>query len=662
MLILQHLFNISAISLTLLCTSSDFALAQKNCTFADAEELPAWWAVMYRGADIPGVLHLPCRHLAKPTRGVSGVIKSFYIMAARSNTMFNGVQSGRVGSVVGFKRDDSEAPQGIRPYVAPSNPKSAAQSKQRARFAGVSLMMSFLNAIADHNIEGQRVGRWNRRAFSKLLFSTPNTRLLAAKGAQVLALNYDCAVAQSIKISKGSLGKVTPITDATPVALGVLTAESIEEAGLMVGDIITIITGVIGSGNLTGVAYKQYQVAEGTEINDLGLVFADGAWTATMADACFGVIIERNGQTKHLLTTSEFAKLPKFSEENTSKCYETYMANATGLQNNKYLYGEDFEENPNPAAVISMRNLSINGESLAIGGTRQLLTTAALSGSVEVLNLNENQEAVAALGNYAVGDPVIVGSAIGQFGHGQIDFSHAAFGTAGSKQIWLMIDGVAYRKIANLTIVEPPFETSISSLSIDGNVAAKNAQVVVHGQTLSISGSIAQYSSGHSIRVGFNIGHDIPITGTTFEGMLYNVPRNFAGIKLFVDGVEVETYCEVKTDYVAPSGFSNVTINGIGWNSDSTVDTSPSRITGSFAGESDCVLITDAATAPQVGTIITSSRATLDITNGAFSGNLDTSSPEEVMRLIAVTRTANQNQYQVDDVYQYTLRYDTSED
>lgn len=578
-------------------------------------------------------------------------------MAARSNTMFNGVQSGRVGSVVGFKRDDSTAPQGIRPYVAPSNPKSAAQSKQRARFAGVSLMMSFLNAIADHNIEGQRVGRWNRRAFSKLLFSTTNTRLLAAKGAQVLALNYDCAVAQSVKISKGTLGKVTPITDASPVALGVLTAESIAEAGLMVGDIITIITGVIGNGNLTGVSYKQYQVAEGTEINDLALVFADGAWTATMADACFGVIIERNGQTKHLLTTSEFAKLPKFSEENTSKCYETYMANAAGLQNNKYLYGEDFEENPNPAAVITMRNLSINGESLTIGGTRQLLTTAALSGSVEVLNVEENQEAVAAIGNYAVGDPVIVGSAIGQYGHGQIDFSHAAFGTAGSKQIWLMIDGFAYRKIATLSIVEPPFETSVSSLSLDGNAVTKGSQVVVHNASLSLAGTISQFSSNHEIKLGFNYGNAIVVRGLNFEGVIWNVPREYADLKLFVDGVAVETYCQVKSDYVAPSGFSNVTLNGSAWNQDSQVSTRNSSVAGSYVGDATKVILKAASVKPSAGSVVLYSGSELSISNGEFSGQVSTDSDEDFMYLLAVTPTGNANEYQVYDVFEHDVIY-----
>lgn len=616
---------------------------------------------MIRGAAPLRAFPPPCRHLAKPTRGVSGVIKSFYIMAARSNTMFNGVQSGRVGSVVGFKRDDSTAPQGIRPYVAPSNPKSAAQSKQRARFAGVSLMMSFLNVIADHNIEGQRVGRWNRRAFSKLLFSTPSTRLLAAKGAQVLALNYDSAVAQSIKISKGSLGKVTPVTDASPVTLGVLTAESIAEAGLMVGDIITIITGIIGNDNLTGVSYKQYQVEEGTEINDLALAFADGAWTATMADACFGVIIERNGQTKHLLTTSEFAKLPKFSEENTSKCYETYMANAAGLQNNKYLYGEDFEENPNPAAVIKMRNLTINGESLAVGGTRQLLTTAALSGSVEVLNLDENQEAVAAIGDYVVGDPVTSGSAIGQFGNGQIDFSHAAFATTGTQKIWLMIDGFAYRKIATLTIVEPPFETSVSSLSLDGNAVTEGSQVIVHNASLSLAGTITQFSSNHEIKLGFNYGAAIVVRGVNFEGTIWNVPREYHDLKLFVDGVAVETYCQVKSDYVAPSGFSNVTINGQAWSSNKSVSSAQSSVAGGYVGEATDVVGIIRDTKPSVGSVITTSGSSLPITDGAFSGQITTDSTETNTFLCAVVATGNTNEYRIIDVYQYSAHYSSGQ-
>ena len=518
--------------------------------------------------------------------------------------MFNGVQSGRVGSIVGFKRDSALAPQGIRPFVAPSNPQTLAQATQRARFAGVSLFMSMLYQIADHNVEGTKVGRWNRRAFSKLLFGDKSNVIICAKGAQVLALDSDASAAQSVKIAKGTLGKVVPTTNATPTALGVLDAQKIADAGLQTGDIITIVRGIIGNGNLTGVAYKQYQVAEGVEINDLGLTFSEGVWSAEFNAECFGVIIERNGNSKHLLTTSVMAKVPKFSASNTAACYETYQGSESSLKNNKFLYGEDFEVNPSPAAAVTMRNLVINGESLTIGGTRQMLTTAALTGSVEVINLGQDQEAVAALGNYSEGDPVTPGSAIGQFGHGSISMSHAAFGNAGTQHIWLMIDGYAYRKIATLTIVAPPFETSISSLSIDGASVAKNAQKTVNGQSITVAGNISAYEAGHSIGVGFSTANMVAVNSTSFSGTLNNVPQSFTPLKLFVDGVAVETWCQVKTTYTPPAGFSDLTYGGNAWNSDQDIQagTEFSAITGNYSGpNTDNITLMKSSTKPLGG-------------------------------------------------------------
>lgn len=570
--------------------------------------------------------------------------------------MFNGVQSGRVGSIVGFKREDATAPQGIRPYVAPSNPKTRQQAMQRARFAGVSLFMSFLNQIADHNIEGQKIGRWNRRAFSKLLFTETNNALISAKGAQVLALANTSGAKKAVKISKGSLGKVSPVTNVSPTALGTLTEESIAEAGLQIGDIVTIVTGTIGTGNLTGVTYKQYQIAVGTEVNDLGLVFANGEWTATMADACFGVIIERNARTTHLLTTSEFAMVPKYEYETTEKCYASYMNANTTLKDDKYLYGEDFSENPKPAAGVTMRNLIINGESLSVGGTRQMLTTAALTGSVDVVNLGENQEAVAALGDYTKGDSVIPGSAIGQFGHGSITMSHAAFGVAGSQKIWLMIDGIAEKKIATLTIVEPPFETSITSVSIDGKTAAKNSNVTVDGQTCTINAVISAYAAGHTIGIGFSVSNMVQASSTNISGSLSGLTSQNQQLKLFVDGVEVETWCNIKTTYVSATTFENVKLNNSPWQNNQKSNVSVSldiRGNVSAPGATNVYLMKK-ATKPEIEeNTATSDKQIGAINSGGFTGSV---TPNAVAKwwLVAVHKDVLDN-WVVDDVFDYYL-------
>lgn len=577
-------------------------------------------------------------------------------MASKSQTMFNGVQSGRVGSVVGFKRDDASAPQGIRPYVAPSNPKTREQAKQRARFAGVSIFISFLNQIADHNIEGQKVGRWNRRAFSKMLFSETNNALVSAKGAQVLALANTAGAAKAVNISKGSLGKVSPITNPSPTALGVLTEESIAEAGLQLGDIVTIVKGDIGTNNLAGVTYKQYQIAVDTEVNDLGLVFANGEWTATMADACFGVIIERKRATSHLLTTSSFAMLPKYDYETTEKCYATYMSTESAAKDNEFLYGKDFSENPKPAAGVTMRDLIINGESLSIGGTRQMLTTAALTGSVDIENLNENQEAVAAIGDYTKGESVLPGSAIGQFSHGSISMSHAPFGSAGSQKIWLMIDGIAYKKIANLTIVEPPFETNVTSVSIDGKNAAKNSNVTVEGQTCTISAVISAYAAGHTIGIGFSASNMVQANSTNISGSLSGLTSQNQQLKLFVDGVEVETWCNVKTTYVSATTFENVKLNNTAWqnNQESNVNVTVDIKGNVSAPGATNVYLMKKATKPEIEEYIAlSDKKVGTINSGGFTGSATPGSAGKWW-LVASHQDTLENQV-VDDVFDYYL-------
>lgn len=650
------LFNKSAPYLGFLSTSSAIALEKKNCTFADGEAGPGVIPPPYITRwGFPGDAH-GIRICLPPGGGIPISKKTLYTMASKSQTMFNGVQSGRVGSIVGFKREDATAPQGIRPYVAPSNPKTRQQAKQRARFAGISLFMSFMNQIADHNIEGQKVGRWNRRAFSKLLFTETNNALISAKGAQVLALANTAGARKAVKISKGSLGKVTPVTNVSPTALGTLTEESIAEAGLQIGDIVTIVKGTIGTSNLTGVTYKQYQIAVDTEINDLGLVFANGEWTATMADACFGVIIERNGRSTHLLSTSEFAMVPKYEYETTEKCYASYMNADTTLKDDKYLYGEDFTENPKPAAGVTMRNLIINGESLSIGGTRQMLTTAALTGSVDIVNLDENQEAVAALGDYTKGESVNPGSAIGQFSHGSIAISHAAFGSAGSQQIWLMIDGVAFKKIATLTIVEPPFETNITSVSIDGKPASKNANVTVDGQTCSINAVISAYAAGHTIGIGFSTSNMVQANSANISGSLSGLTSQNQQLKLFVDGVEVETWCNVKTTYVSATTFENVKLNNSAWqnNQQSNVNVSVNiRGNVSAPGATNVYLMKKASKPVIEDTTMSSDKEVGTINSGGFTGSV---TPDSVGKwwLVATHHDELDNEV-VDDIFDYYL-------
>lgn len=568
--------------------------------------------------------------------------------------MFNGVQSGRVGSIVGFKRDDAAAPQGIRPYVAPSNPKTVDQSKQRSNFAGVAVLMSILSQIADHNMEGVKVGRWNRRAFSRYLFADKQCTLIAAKGASAVALADGSDATRAVRISKGTLGLCTPTTAVSITALGTLTEEKIAAAGLQVGDIITILLPRIQNGLMTGIAYGQYQVEVGTEITELELAYDNGTYNAKMVADCFGVIIERNGASKHLLTTSVVAKMPVFSAQLTDDCYSTYQGSEKVLKDNEFLYGEQFSENPKPAVVVGMRNLTINGSSLNVGGSRQMLTTAALSGSVVVTNLESEQIATAVIGNFMAGEDVSLETPIGTASGDNLTFTHDAFGSAGTRHIWLALDGVAYRKIADLNVVEPPFETTISALSLDGNSVVKNTQVQVEGATASLTATITAYASGHSIGIGFSPSNMVTASGTSISGTLNGVTNTYQTLKLFVDGVAVEDWCQVKNNITPITGFGNVTIGGQGWNQNITkIGGSTFAVAGSYVGEGDKVGIVYAESAPSVGeSVLQIDGAIGDVVSNAFSGN-PYLGVNKVGYLVAYVEDASNDTYIVKDVYQY---------
>lgn len=295
-------------------------------------------------------------------------------MAGKCSNMFLDVVRGRVGSVVGYTRGSSEDPQGVRPYVKPSNPKTMPQAVQRARFSGAVVMASLLSKISDHNVEGERVGLKNRSAFCKLLMALPHAvvgqdlfeaKLIAAKGSlrvSIAAADLDNPVSAflsaSMPLSKGSLGDCTPtFLVGEDNFVGTLTADKIKSLGLQVGDIITIVTfNKVKSADGTiyyEPSYKQYDVAVGTEIADIAFLNSagsaamtsfEGNWyvavkgvSSVTSAAGVGVIIERNTDGKHLLSSSVVI-LEGLSVAATQAVYDSFRKKAVDYRS-QFLYG-----------------------------------------------------------------------------------------------------------------------------------------------------------------------------------------------------------------------------------------------------------------------------------------------------------------------------------
>lgn len=271
-------------------------------------------------------------------------------MGAKSQTMFNGVQTGRVGAIVGYKRDDSNAPQGIRPYVQPANPKTYAQSVQRAKFAGISVFISMCARISDHNIEGTKVGLKNRAAWQRILFSYLNGPLSAAKGAQVVAVRNNVSNAQ-VPVSRGSLGRVAISGGTAPGADITLTADNMAGYGLKEGDIITILTGNVQDGHLASINFEQVEVKVGAVLPVASWSHSGNTYTIKMVESCVALIIERDGESSHLLTTSGMVGIPVWTADQQEEIIKTYMAASSSLSNNRYLYGSEFAGTQAPVST-----------------------------------------------------------------------------------------------------------------------------------------------------------------------------------------------------------------------------------------------------------------------------------------------------------------------
>lgn len=292
--------------------------------------------------------------------------------------MFNGVQSGRVGAIVGFKRNNTLEPQGIRPFVQPSNPKTTAQSIQRAKFAGAAKLASILSQISDHNIEGKKIGNINRAEYVRMLLGVP---MVAAKGGISAAVDSSASansfngIDTLIPLSKGSLGAFQFTDGETD---GEVTQDVLDFYGLKVGDIVTALQFTYADSSnryITGVRYWQCEISLGPvsaenflalDYNDqqAGIITIDTSKLSgyVQADGNVAAIIERMDGNRHLLSSS-YINQARISLSQSTEIYETFQNSDAAGYRNMFLYGSELF--PDGTMRVPVRAIYANGDAVS---------------------------------------------------------------------------------------------------------------------------------------------------------------------------------------------------------------------------------------------------------------------------------------------------------
>lgn len=207
---------------------------------------------------------------------------------------------------------------------------------------------------------------------------------------------------------------------------------------------------------------------------------------------------------------------------------------------------EGQQVNFNGPSAVQIGGLTINGHAVTVGGTRQILTTDALTGTVTVNNLEEGDNAFMAIGNFVQGADYTTGDTVGNVVAGIASISHAAF-AVGDYQLWLILNGKCYRKACTIRVQEPPFESAITALTIDSVAAAQGSRKSVSADTATIAGTVSAYSAQHTLKVGTTLANSVAVSSTSFTGTI-SVAQSYEQIKLFIDGEAVQSWCEIRND------------------------------------------------------------------------------------------------------------------
>lgn len=237
----------------------------------------------------------------------------------------------------------------------------------------------------------------------------------------------------------------------------------------------------------------------------------------------------------------------------------------------------------------------------------------------------------------------------------------------GTYNVILTENGTGRQNYCTYVQAQPTPDPQLSSVSVNGTSLAQNGSTTVEAITAIVAAMI-NAGAGKTYRLVLEKGGVQTVLGTFSNGSLSVGAQTLANgsytVKLTEDNVAIETWATIVVNAPVVSGFSNVKMDYVAWDSNRTSDESMVSVTGDHQGESTVVGFVQGSTKPQAGAVITldaSHRGNIE--NGSFSkGNIALSSVDYTW-MVAAYQAQGQSgdQYTIEDVWNYNAIYHTDD-
>ena len=216
--------------------------------------------------------------------GTHGRFLNFYVMG-KSTGLFAGVVRRKTANLVGFKvtNSNSKEKQGWREYVAKiSNPRSYAQSKQRAKIRPAAIFYQAFQQVENHAFLPTKRASLNRQKFMSFAMSMQEISDVRKGDVAIPFIDY--------RISQGSLG-------CDSLTKGAYTAEANEVrfAGLKAGAINASAMRTTSVADFaTGILTNTPQLREGMELTFLAVL--GNIETLERQAVIFSVVLDKSNR------------------------------------------------------------------------------------------------------------------------------------------------------------------------------------------------------------------------------------------------------------------------------------------------------------------------------------------------------------------------------
>ena len=462
-----------------------------------------------------------------------------------------------------------------REIVSHANPKTNAQLYQRAIMATIMKAYSVGKAIFDHSFEGKKVGSENQQAFMSL--NARNLRAVVAnevnsgvavaeQQGRVIAPKSKFPVPFTYIVSDGSYEAnfIAAAGNIMPAALANETvAEYCRRLGIVENDYYTLVGFYIRNNNVSfavdgyesvvyakqhpcNFVYIRMKVKAGVgsnsdAISNLGQVLVVDDMTAGLptpdlasiapeaavtmvalgitaaTKGASGIIRSEKNNDLRSQCTLEFTTDMEFGLSSEFALAAWQQGSQELGDSSLILEGRESALSFSTAVSVGLSNLTVNGAALSIGGTKNVLNTASISGSVTVNNLDEGNAKIA-LGNYSVGASYASGTVLGQrSGSGEISLSCAALQT-GTHNAWLFVDNVAVCRAFTIVSTEPE-----NAGGGTGSVTQSVAAPVISGETPFAESTTVSMSGPDGAEIRYTRDGSTPTAESTLYSEAFTV-------------------------------------------------------------------------------------------------------------------------------------------